>query len=259
MKDKLPKYSLRISKRAQRPRVRIRPDIGLELVLPKGYSQESIPEILEHFRPWIKKHYQRIMSSNATTWKLDKKEDFPKGFFISGGQAYVQVLEAGSSAYHASADFLEEEAQKQGIICPREVRLEEIFLPRGASLDDLTSSYHWLREWVREYARHKLTREIKALALKHGFELSKLSFRFQKTRWGSCSSKGNISLNSYLIFLPDELAKYILVHELCHLKSMDHSQAFWKEVFKIDRRAMEWEKLMRGASKYIPGWLLALN
>ena len=85
----------------------------------------------------------------------------------------------------------------------------------------------------KEKARKVLTRRLKQLADKHGFVYNRVFFRNQKTRWGSCSSKNNISLNIKLIKLPDELVDYVILHELVHTRKKDHSKAFWAELDKI--------------------------
>ncbi len=85
----------------------------------------------------------------------------------------------------------------------------------------------------KEKAKKVLTRRLKQLAEKHGFVYSRVFFRDQKTRWGSCSSKNNISLNIRLIKLPDELIDYVILHELVHTRKKDHSKAFWAELYKI--------------------------
>jgi len=64
----------------------------------------------------------------------------------------------------------------------------------------------------------------------YGFQLNKIRVGNQRTRWGSCSAKGNLNFNYRIIFLPVRLADYIVVHELCHLRELNHSANFWKLV-----------------------------
>ena len=66
-----------------------------------------------------------------------------------------------------------------------------------------------------------------------GAEYKKLTVRMQKTRWGSCSKSGNISLNALLFLAPPDVCDSVIVHELCHLKHMDHSKAFYNEVLRV--------------------------
>ena len=70
-------------------------------------------------------------------------------------------------------------------------------------------------------------------ALRMGVDYGRITIREQKTRWGSCSSKGNLNFNWKLILAPPEVLDYVVVHELCHLKKMNHSKAFWDEVGKV--------------------------
>jgi predicted metal-dependent hydrolase len=91
--------------------------------------------------------------------------------------------------------------------------------------------------------------KIKKLNENYGFKFKRIFIRNQKTRWGSCSRDGNLNFNYKIIYLPDELADYIVVHELCHLKELNHSAKFWDLVartvldYKERRRELRKEGL----------------
>jgi predicted metal-dependent hydrolase len=82
-------------------------------------------------------------------------------------------------------------------------------------------------------ARRKLIQRLSELAEKHGYSYNRVFIRSQKTRWGSCSSKNNISLNIKLANLPDALIDYVILHELVHTQIKNHSQDFWRKLDKI--------------------------
>ena len=90
-----------------------------------------------------------------------------------------------------------------------------------------------LRAWFRQRAEEKLPERLNELAEPLGVAPAGVQIRAQKGRWGSCSSNGRISLNWRLVLLPLKLADYVLVHELCHLRHMDHSEDFWNLVASL--------------------------
>jgi hypothetical protein len=79
-------------------------------------------------------------------------------------------------------------------------------------------------------ARQELPPRLLELASRHGLTVSRISIRNQRSRWGSCSRSGHICLNWRLVTMPDTVRDYVLIHELMHLKRMDHSRTFWKLV-----------------------------
>lgn len=91
-------------------------------------------------------------------------------------------------------------------------------------------------EQVRELAEEALReipRRVAYFAEKMGVSYGRITIRNQKTRWGSCSSKGNLNFNCMLMMTPPEVRDYVVVHELCHIKEMNHSPKFWAEVEKV--------------------------
>ena len=82
----------------------------------------------------------------------------------------------------------------------------------------------------RQKARRELPERLLELAARYGLAVSRVSVRNQRSRWGSCGRDGHICLNWRLVQMPDPVRDYVLIHELMHLKRMDHSPRFWKLV-----------------------------
>jgi predicted metal-dependent hydrolase len=94
-------------------------------------------------------------------------------------------------------------------------------------------------------AKKYLTKRLNYLAGKYGFTYNRIFIRNQRTRWGSCSSKDNISLNMKLIRLPLELQDYVILHELVHTKHKNHSKKFWHALDKLVGDSKQLRKQMR--------------
>lgn len=88
-------------------------------------------------------------------------------------------------------------------------------------------------EQLREQARKLVTDRVNHYAPIIGVAYNRITIRTQHTRWGSCSSKGNLNFNCLLALVPPEVLDYVVVHELCHCKELNHSARFWNEVERI--------------------------
>ncbi|WP_324716047.1 SprT family zinc-dependent metalloprotease [Carboxydochorda subterranea] len=90
-----------------------------------------------------------------------------------------------------------------------------------------------LETWLRERARAVIYRRLADLAGRHGFRYRRVFIRDQRTRWGSCSNRGNLSFNFRLIMAPPEVLDYVILHELVHLREPNHSARFWAALARL--------------------------
>ncbi|MCR4652088.1 MAG: M48 family metallopeptidase [Eubacterium sp.] len=105
-------------------------------------------------------------------------------------------------------------------------------------------------ERLRSLASETIPPRVSYYSNLMGVSYGRITIRAQKSRWGSCSSKGNLNFNCLLMLTPPEVQNYVIVHELCHRKQMNHSPAFWREVEQIMpeyRRHRLWLKKNGGA------------
>jgi hypothetical protein len=112
-----------------------------------------------------------------------------------------------------------------------------------------------LRRWLVAHAREPLQRFLEEGAQATGLGFGRMQVRRQRTRWGSCSRRGTVSVNACLVFQPPEVVRYLMVHELAHTRYMDHSPRFWR---LVETHCPDWRSLDRellAGWRHVPRWV----
>jgi predicted metal-dependent hydrolase len=110
-------------------------------------------------------------------------------------------------------------------------------------------------KWLKQKSESYIAPVMLQLSNATGLKYKKLTFRGQKTRWGSCSPTGSVNLNYCLLFLPEKYVRYVLIHELCHLQELNHSQAFWQLVKSFEPKYKHLDKKLNDYWVNLPAWL----
>ena len=106
-------------------------------------------------------------------------------------------------------------------------------------------------EALAQKAMDVIPKRVAYYASKMGVSYQRITIRMQKTRWGSCSSKGNLNFNCLLMLMPQEVIDSVVVHELCHRKEMNHSKKFYEEVLKVYPEYPKWNQWLKENGKQI--------
>lgn len=232
----MPAYVLRTSARARRMQLKVSPLGKVEVVVPRRVAARDVHAFIERHREWLQTTVSRLGAERARfhndvpglparidlralseTWTVER------GVAVRGRPAIV--------------------AEREGLLIARGA--DEALLLRG------------LRRWAHTYARDRLEPWLQSLSRERALPYASLSVRAQRSRWGSCSSHGNISLNRNLLFLPPPLAAYVMLHELCHTRHMNHGPRYWRLVQSHDPDYRSRERELRSGDRYIPAWALS--
>ena len=229
-------YSVRVSRRARHARLTFTPQRELVVVVPVGFDRRQIPALLRNHDGWIRRTAIRLSATRALL--PDSVDPVPDSIdFACTGQQwailYSQTPANSVSVRQAAPGRLAVTGQ-----------INDHPLVRAA-----------LRLWIKHRARAHLDPWVRRLALDHGFQVTRVTIRSQKTRWGSCSARKSVSLNLRLMFLPSDLVQYVLLHELAHTKQLNHSPAFWNLVESLDPNYRAAKSRLRTAEDLVPSWL----
>jgi predicted metal-dependent hydrolase len=225
---------IRVSRRARRLAIRVYPDARVEVVVPPRVRPRDVEQFLGAHREWIESKRAQALRNRPAP------EPFPPATvdFALAGESWRLQLTGGAGRPRVS-----ESASGNGGI---------LRLAGSGSPASLRTA---LRRWLLRAAQTRLAPRLEALARATGVGYQRLSIRRQRSRWGSCSVRGTISLNACLLFQRPEVVDYLIVHELMHVKHMNHSKRFWQAVEKHcpDWRALDRE-LLQGW-RHVPRWV----
>lgn len=193
------------------------------LTLPEGVDESKGLAFLRSKYDWIREHLS-MAKANKEKLVFDENVQFSTLTFE------LKILRGLSSDFQfkLASNLLT-------IICPNNVNL------RSQSSQDIIRM--GIEKVLRVEAKRVLPSRLRALAQQHGFSYQQVTIRSSQSRWGSCSTSGNINLSYFLLTLPPHLVDYVLLHELCHTKEMNHGPAFWALMKKVTNGKSDvWKK-----------------
>jgi predicted metal-dependent hydrolase len=230
-RDAGPGWHVRISRRARRLSMRVFPGGRVEVVVPPGVGAMAIERFVSRHREWAERRAREfeLQAPLAAERRPERIE------LAAMGRAWSVEYLPGSRR-----SLREDDGGR--------------LLVQGADASDAERSRVLIR-WLTDVAGEHLGATLAQLSLETGIDYAKLQLRRQRTRWGSCSSAGTISLNLCLMFQPPEVVRYLVLHELCHRRHMNHSRRFWNLVGSFEPRWRELDAELLKGWRHVPAWV----
>lgn len=225
-------WRVRTSERARRLAVRVLPGGLVEIVVPRGTRPRVIEQFVTRHRPWIDRKLAQYRPFDRAA--ADGLPDRIR-FTASGESFEVQYADApGALRLTVDGQTIRMSGERGRAVLMR----------------------HALQRFAMRHAHAILAPWLAELSSATGLPYERLQIRRQRTRWGSCSRSGTISLNVCLLFQPPDVVNYLLVHELAHTRHMNHSARFWSLVGRIEPRWRELDALLTHGWRAVPAWVL---
>lgn len=228
-----PPYTVKSHPRARHVKLKASLQHGLELVVPRRFNHGEIPHILEKNKSWIEKQLLRIQTKMAT----GEADVLPQDIFLRAIDQRWRV------------DYLMSFGKLRMITRPQ----QELVLFGEIQNEILCKKM--LMNWLKKQAEIHLLAQLKRVSEEILLPYHVAKVRRQTSLWGSCTAAKSISLNYKLLLLPPELARHIIIHELCHTVYLNHSEKFWRLVERFDPDYAAHRRAMRQAGQFIPLWV----
>ncbi len=220
-------FAVRVSARARRLTARVHVGGRVEIVVPVGVKAHTVRDFVQRFTPWIDRKVAAMQCFAVPSEAVPRSVEFAftnEKFAVEWHRGSRRRLEETSGRLVVRA------ADERGA--------------RGV-----------LRSWLKRAAYERLAPRLLELADELNFSVARVSIRCQRTRWGSCSTRGTVSLNCSLVFLSSEVVRYLFAHELAHTKHMNHSAHFWHLVERIEPEYRRLDRALLAGWRTVPGWV----
>jgi predicted metal-dependent hydrolase len=224
-------WKVRISGRARNIKIQVYPHGGVEIVAPRRARSKDIEAFVDEHRDWIAKTRSKFSELRPPEPPLPATVNLP----AIGEVANIHYRKGARAGI----------AYSQGLLT--------------LTAAELTPADCWplLQKWLKQLGRQHLVSRATEVGETIGLHPERVHIRLQRTRWGSCSSSGTVSLNAAVLLRPPEEMHYVIVHELCHLRYMNHSRRYWQLVEKHIPGYRAIEKSLDAAWQTSPLWVVS--
>jgi predicted metal-dependent hydrolase len=226
-------FSVRQSPRARRLSIKVFPRGRVEVIVPRRTSAKVVREFVESHRNWIR-----------DTRAAFAAEHPPEPFALPTS-VHLPAIERSFCVRYERDDGA------SGVRY-RVVGNTVVLSGKTGNEGHCAAA---LKRWLASLGKKEYLPRLRGLSEETGNPFRKLHVRGQKTCWGSHSSTGTISLNYCLMFLDPRLLRYVMIHELCHARHMNHSASFWRLVGSFERNYRHLDKSLNTSWKRIPTWV----
>ena len=228
-----PGFSVRESKRARRLSIKVYPRGRVEVIVPRRTKAKDVQAFVDANQEWIAKSRASVA------------EVLPPEPFVLPNLIELPAIEQSFRVRYER----QSEAESVRYRCSRGV------LTLSGKTGDDKLCVAALKRWLASAAKKEFLPRLQALSAETDNPFTKMHVRGQRTCWGSHSSTGTISINYCLLFLAPDLVRYLMIHELCHARHMNHSKRFWQRVGRFEPDYRRLDKALGESWKNIPVWL----
>lgn len=227
-------WRVRVSERARRMTIRVFAGGRVEIVVPRWARASAIERFVREHRAWTERKVVELSS------RLPAASALPERIDLAATNESIAVR------YRQSED---------GSGRARVRRLDGATIEVEGALERHGEVRQCLQRWFLDHARLRLEPWLERIAEESGLSFSSLQVRRQRTRWGSCSYRGTISLNCCLLFQRPEVVRYLLIHELSHTRHMNHSTRFWRLVAACEPQYRRLDRELVQGWQNVPLWV----